>query len=82
MQDAISLYPNPTSGTFTLSYHLSTPDAALKIVDISGRVVYKQSFSGTTGKEIIDASALSNGMYFYQLTSASESWQGKVIVEK
>ena len=82
MQNAISLYPNPTSGTFTLSYHLSTPDAALKIVDISGRVVYKQSFSGTTGKEIIDASALSNGMYFYQLTSASESWQGKVIVEK
>jgi hypothetical protein len=77
-----SLFPNPTSGAFTLSYHLSTPDAAFQLIDISGRVVYKQIISGTIGKEIIDASALSNGMYFYQLTSATESRQGKVVVEK
>ncbi len=78
----ISLYPNPTTGTFALSYHLSTPDVVLQLLDISGRVVYKQSISGSIGNEIIDASALISGMYFWQLTSATETWQGKVFVEK
>jgi len=84
---AISLYPNPTSGTLTFSYHLQNSQLSIlnsqfKLIDISGRILYSHSISGREGKEIIDAAALSDGMYFYQLTSASESWQGKVIVEK
>lgn len=83
----ISLYPNPTSTTFTLSYHLQNSQLSIlnsqfKLLDISGRIVYSKIITGTTGREIIDASALSDGMYFYQLTSASESWKGKVVIQR
>ncbi len=81
--NAISLYPNPTSGTFTLSYHLSTPDAAFQLLDISGRVVYKQSISGSIGNEIIDASALSSGMYFWQVANEKGvTSYGKIAIVK
>jgi hypothetical protein len=85
----ITLYPNPNSGTFTLNGQLSMVNCQLKIVDISGRVVYTQSISNTSGKEIIDASALNNGMYFWELLSGtglqiptSTVAQGKLVLIK
>jgi hypothetical protein len=78
----LNVYPNPNNGTFTLYYNLSSPNAELKINDVLGRTVYKQNIIGKEGKQTIDASILSNGIYFYQIRNDKETFQGKFVVDK
>lgn|ERR1035437_6309681 len=72
----VSVYPNPNNGNFTLSYHLSNPNNIFQIIDITGRVVYNTTFSGTEGIQNISTSDLSNGLYYWQLVS------DKIILDK
>ena len=51
--NGVSLYPNPTSGTFTISYsQLSTPNSQLIIEDVLGRTVYTQPITNPTQSTI------------------------------
>ena len=74
------LYPNPTSGTFTLSYNsqLSIPNSQLKIYDVLGQEVYTQPITNPN-QTTINISQLSNGVYFYQLINNKETLRGKFI---
>jgi hypothetical protein len=76
------LFPNPNNGNFTFYYHLPSINAEFQILDVVGRVVYKNSIIGVEGSLIIDASYLSNGIYFYQIISNKETAQGKFVVQK
>src|ERR1035438_7798988 len=62
-QPKISLYPNPTSGTFTLSYNsqLSLLNSQLKIYDVLGQEVYQQQINQSS-QTTINISQLSNGV--------------------
>lgn len=81
--NSISLYPNPNSGNFILSYFLNNNiNADFKIMDVTGRKVYSTIISGTDGKQTISVNDLSNGIYFYQITNDKETFQGKFVVEK
>ena len=75
----VSLYPNPTYGTFTLSYNSQTPilNSQLKIYDVLGQEVYTQLI--TDNSSIINLPQLSNGVYFYQLTNNTETYRGKFV---
>jgi len=70
--DIVIIYPNPTSGSFTLSYSLpqtsSTNETQLQITDVFGRMVYTQSITNPN-QTIIDVSQLSDGVYFYEVRS-------------
>jgi len=83
--DYVSVYPNPTSGIFTLSIVETRLIAPLQlkfiIYDITGREVYSQPILNQESSTI-DVSNLSNGIYFYQLTNHSETYRGKLVVEK
>jgi len=78
----IYLYPNPTTGTFTLTYNsqLSLKNSQLIITDVLGRAVYSQPINNST-QSTINISQLSNGVYFYQLSNGKETWRGKVVKE-
>jgi hypothetical protein len=81
--NSISLFPNPNSGNFTLSYYLNNnTNADFKIMDVTGRKVYSMIISGTDGKQTISVNDLSNGIYFYQITNDKETLRGKFVVEK
>jgi hypothetical protein len=77
-----SLYPNPTSGTFTLTYNsqLSILHSQFKIYDVTGREVYSQPIINQEST-IINVSNLSNGIYFYQLINKEETYRGKFVKE-
>ena len=79
----ISLYPNPTSGTITLSYNSQTPilNSQLKIYDVLGQEVYTQAITNPN-QTTINVTQLSNGVYFYQLTNNTETYRGKFVVKK
>jgi hypothetical protein len=83
MANSVSLFPNPNSGNFTLSYSLNNnSNAIFKIMDVTGRKVYSTIISGETGRQIISVNDLSNGIYFYQITNDKETLQGKFVIEK
>ncbi|MCR9173626.1 MAG: T9SS type A sorting domain-containing protein, partial [bacterium] len=62
--DGFILYPNPTTGQFTVSF-----DGAIKsieMIDVTGRVVMTET---TLNEGLVDASLLAPGKYMVRLTS-------------
>lgn len=79
----ISLYPNPNDGNFTLAYHLNNSNGTLRLVDVTGRVVHQQSISSNDGTELIDASKLNSGIYYWELiTDKTVIDKGKIAIIK
>src|ERR1035437_2238722 len=80
----ISLYPNPTSGNFTITYHLNNnPKASFQIIDVTGRIVYTTAISGTEGTQMISVPDLSNGIYYWEMiTNNGIEGKGKIAVIK
>ena len=64
----VSIYPNPTTGNFTIETNSSSKQT-LQIVDMNGRIVFTQTIQPTPnpskeGNKInIDASNLNEGIY-------------------
>ena len=80
-KQSITLYPNPTSGTFTISYNQSgNSNNELGIYDVLGQEVYHQAIINQEST-VINLPKISNGVYFYQLTNSKETWRGKFVVE-
>ena len=79
----VNLYPNPNNGNFTLAYQLSSSIGEFQIYDVVGRVVYNYSINSIEGTQNIDASSLSNGIYYWQLSTGNEaSTKGKMVILK
>ncbi len=68
-ESKIILYPNPTSGYFTIHGTLDNYD--VKIMDVTGNII--QNLSGASTDLSIDLSALPNGMYFIGVSHQSIS---------
>jgi hypothetical protein len=81
-----SVYPNPMSGTGTLSYMLSAPaQIEATITDITGKAVATlQNEKESTGSHSIsigDNGTISSGMYFATVSVNSISYTRKFVVE-
>ena len=72
---AIVIYPNPSSGIFTIQGLRSS--AELSVYDVLGKKIAEEKVSG---KETINLKAQS-GMYFYKIVSDGKITSGKMIVE-
>ncbi|WP_317899237.1 VPS10 domain-containing protein [Aurantibacillus circumpalustris] len=80
-----SIFPNPTKGKLTLATSSSSEKAMnLEVMDVSGKIVFKQQLSFTNSEKQIDIniSELSSGTYFIKLVSEKEvSTQLRIIKE-
>lgn len=62
----ISLYPNPTTGQFTIDMKgIDIHDAILNIVDINGRIVHRETIKENA--PTIDVGDINPGMYFVKI---------------
>jgi hypothetical protein len=80
---AIEVYPNPTSGLFTMSIANSTiATVTISVVDMHGKIVYNNLTKGLASEfqEVIDLSGLAKGMYFVQMNFGSETKIEKLII--
>jgi len=67
-----SVYPNPGSGNINVEITVAgNENYTLKVVDITGQVVYNEMIPLTTGKNVksLDLSSYSDGLYMIQLIS-------------
>lgn len=75
-RNTFDIYPNPNSGTFTLTL----PDAAAQhevvIYDLLGNVIYHSSI---INNQRIDISTQPKGVYFVKVSSGNEVWVRKVV---
>jgi predicted secreted protein len=82
--NSIQLYPNPTSGTFTLIYNSSSIiyNSNITIFDVTGRKVYTQSIINPQST-IINISDLSTGIYYWEMMSNQGiEGTGKIVLIK
>jgi len=77
--------PNPISDFSLVQYYLPKADkVSIRIYNILGKTIKSESVVGTNGsnKYNIDASNLTNGIYFYSLTYANNTITKRFVVNK
>ncbi|PWK27318.1 putative secreted protein (Por secretion system target) [Arcicella aurantiaca] len=68
----LSVYPNPSSGTFTLESRYDLDKVIISVWTMDGRAVYKSDVINTfNSPRKIDVSALSEGMYILKIESTT-----------
>lgn len=85
---AIKLYPNPSSGQFTIELHFSeniTSDVKIGITNIMGQIVHIENaniIKGGLQKNISLSPVLSSGIYIVKIIVNKKIYQAKLIYEK
>jgi hypothetical protein len=74
----ISLFPNPTTGNFTLSSEIAKGE--IIIYNVQGERIYFSSINST--KSEIDLSKQPNGIYFLQLKTEWGVATKKLVINK
>ncbi|MBE9485079.1 MAG: T9SS type A sorting domain-containing protein, partial [Bacteroidetes bacterium] len=83
LEDMISVYPNPTQGSFVLELGQSDFDGAqLKIINARGELVYQQIIKKATEKISVDISDHPAGIYMLRLQSGDIQIDRKITMIK
>ena len=69
--DAISLYPNPNYGRFTITIHAELPESnnTITIVSSAGKINYEADFDGNNSTTEIDMTGSTAGNYILMITN-------------
>jgi Secretion system C-terminal sorting domain len=80
--DAWSIYPNPTDGTFNLSYAGTNGAATVEVFDVTGRMVYNDRTALANGSVLnVEIGSLSAGNYNVRLTVNGERSEQRLMVK-
>ncbi len=77
--DAVSVYPNPSDGFFTVNAGRYSGRISLKVTDVTGYVVYQSDIAGE--KTRIDMSNYPPGVYILTISDAKTTVTKKIIRE-
>jgi hypothetical protein len=80
----LSIYPNPNTGTFTISMEtIVREDIILRIFDTQGRMIQNDEISGVEGlfEKTLDLAGSSAGMYHIQLITEGGMLNRPVIIQ-
>lgn len=79
---SVFVFPNPSSGIFTLKGMHSLTNVRITVVDLSGKVVMKKQLDNGITEIVLDLSKLASGTYQLQLTSNEGSAVKSLIINK
>ena len=75
---SITIYPNPTTGLFTISLPKNIMQGEVIVMNMMGQQVYNDTFAGNRKSMRLELSA---GIYFVQVRSGSDIWTQKLVKE-
>lgn len=81
MEEKISLFPNPTSGQFTIvTTGTAFPASIVSIRDVMGKSIKTIDLSKVSSPElVVDISFAAPGIYFVYLENSQEKWVQRII---
>lgn len=74
----VSLFPNPSNGTFTISLGNATENYLVQVIDVSGKVVYKNQLPA--GENKIELPSNTKGIFVLLIDGKTVSKQLKLVV--
>ena len=78
----IEIYPNPSDGIINLEFkHQLNSEASMKIMDMSGRILYSTTILPIERVKRLDLSGYPSGVYLIEVRSASSLTVQKLILE-
>jgi len=80
LSDAFAVYPNPSTGKYTVAYSNTTnAQVTLRVLDVQGRVLIENTSNETIIQEKVDISDATNGVYFIELRVGATKLVEKII---
>lgn len=79
----VSVFPNPTTGAFTLTYEAASEEAvSIRMVDVTGKVVSSQLMNCNIGRNQIECNpgAQAAGMYFVEISAGDSKVVKRLII--
>lgn len=73
------IFPNPTSGKFTLQLNEQSQEGKVCVYDVLGNCVFNQQINNLKNQEI-DLSSQAKGVYFVEINTGSEKINKKVVL--
>ncbi|MBQ6276569.1 MAG: S8 family serine peptidase [Bacteroidales bacterium] len=80
--EGISVYPNPTSGMFTVGLGAIEGKATCQIVNANGSIIETREVNADSNSEIVFDCNVNSGVYFVRIISGNNVWTKRVIIEK
>lgn len=84
--NSIAIYPNPVSDAAKITFNLTeNADVALKIVDLTGKVVLQKTYKGViAGNTTLDVnvSHLAKSSYFAIITANNKNYNSRLFIKK
>ena len=78
-----AIYPNPSTGSLTVTSDLTDTPGRLTVTDAYGKLVYDRQVSfGQTSSQDIDLSTLTNGLYYVTMDQAGRPSTNKLIIRR
>ena len=80
--EGISVYPNPTSGMFTVGLGSIEGKVTCQIVNVRGAVIETKDVNASDNSEVIFDTNVAAGVYFVRIISGDSVWTERVVIEK
>ena len=80
--EGISVYPNPTSGMFTVGLGSIEGKVTCQIVNVRGAVIETKDVNAADGSEVIFDTNVAAGVYFVRIIYGDSIWTERVVIEK
>ncbi|MBQ2575585.1 MAG: T9SS type A sorting domain-containing protein, partial [Bacteroidales bacterium] len=80
--EGISVYPNPTSGMFTVGLGAIEGKTICQIVNANGSIIETREVNADSNSEIVFDCNVNSGVYFVRIISGNNVWTKRVVIEK
>jgi len=76
----IKIYPNPTSGSFTVEIPETQGNVTIRVSDVLGKTIETRTVPGSTKNTIFDLGGIATGSYLIQVNTNDKIYRSKVVI--
>lgn len=79
--DKFSVYPNPTSGSFTINFNDAEGEVIYQFINANGSIVESRTMNIAGNKEMTFNYDIAKGIYFVRVISDNNVWTKQIAIE-